>query len=56
MYTQDQLKADITFRRSFIFILVQFCDLKKRLLTAVRCHSNRFLILRNYTRMVVTRV
>ena len=32
------------------------CDLKKRLLTAVRCHSNRFLTLRNYTRMVVTRV
>ena len=41
------------------FVHLEFgavCDLKMRLLTAVRCHRNRFLILHNYTRKVIPRV
>ena len=36
--------------RSFIFSLVQLCDLKNAFTYGRWCHSNRFLILRNHTR------
>ena len=55
IHTQDQLKADITLdvRSSSFWCSLWF----KNAFTYGRwCHSNRFLILRNQTRKVVTRV